>query len=89
MLLSGTDRRWVQYLFLGHFEDKYVYNIGNYFVKYLQLYLCSRDYVLIVWLGTTGDFGDFIVILDYIEFNMQFTSMCGGNQIKFLNVLVT
>lgn len=67
----------VAYYILEYWEEKYIYNMGNPFVKYIQHWSCFIDDLLIVWPGSEEQFGEFVEYVNKNYMNTEFWHILG------------
>ncbi|XP_056408704.1 uncharacterized protein LOC130314468 [Hyla sarda] len=73
-------------LFLGVFENSYVYSTKNPFLKYIKTYHRYVDDIIVTWTGTETLFEQFVEYLNNNSVNMHFTSQYGGKKFEFLDL---
>lgn len=73
-------------LFLAAWEEKYIYNINNPYIRYIKLWSRFIDDILIVWGGSEQQVGEFLEYINKNTLNMEFMGNYGEKEVQFLDV---
>lgn len=75
-------------LFMGHWEEKYIYNPSNPFLSKIILWRRYIDDILLIWNGTAEELERFVIYANSVDSHLSFTEEHSVVSVNFLDLTI-